>query len=171
MEKYLEAGRIINTHGVNGVIKLDPWCDSPEVAAALKRIYLKTKDGYREYKVERASIMKQFVLMKLEDIDSLDDALRYKNRKVYADRDDIPLSEGAVFVADILGLPVIDADDGRIYGNLKDVNNHGAGDIYEIELTDGGSALVPAVDEFVIKVDPESGVYIRPIPGLMDGEL
>ena len=68
--------------------------------------------------------------------------------------------------ADLLGLPVIDNNDGKVYGKIKDVINRGASDIYVIS-TPAGERMMPVVDEFVKKVDTESGVYVEVIPGLL----
>ena len=86
------------------------------------------------------------------------------------DREDFVIEEGAYFVADIIGLPVIDADSGRVYGRVKDVTDSPASRLYVID-TPAGEVLLPGVKEFVKKVDTESGVYITPIPGFFgDGD-
>ena len=77
------------------------------------------------------------------------------------------MKEGSVFIADMIGLPVIDSNTGKAYGTLKDVNNLGASDLYVIT-TENGERMIPAVPEFVQKVDIESGIYVTPIPGLLD---
>ena len=62
---------------------------------------------------------------------------------------------------------VYDADTSADYGVLTEVFNRGASDIYRIE-KDGKEYLIPAVKDIVIKIDPDSGIFIRPIPGLID---
>ena len=85
-------------------------------------------------------------------------------------RSDIPVKRGAVLIADIIGLPVIDQNSGRVYGRVKDVTDSPASKLYVIE-TDSGEVLLPGVKEFVKKIDTESGVYITPIPGFFgDGD-
>ena len=86
---------------------------------------------------------------------------------VYAARNDLPVPEGAHFIADLIGLPVIDADTGREYGVLTDVFNAGASDIYCIATPDG-ERMMPAVPEFVISVDIESAIPVRPKGGMFD---
>ena len=46
-KQYLECGKIINTHGVAGAVKIEPWCDDPYVLARKKHIYF-FKDGQYE---------------------------------------------------------------------------------------------------------------------------
>ena len=106
----------------------------------------------------------------LSGIESREDAFAYRGRVLYLHRSDIPLARGAVLLADIIGLPVIDADSGRVYGRVKDVTDSPASRLYVID-TPAGEVLLPGVKEFVKKVDTESGVYITPIPGFFgDGD-
>ena len=162
--KYLECGKIINTHGTDGAVKLESWCDSPDVLADLKKIYLKNGDVYASVKVKKASVFKSFVIAKLDGVNSIDDAMALRERVVYADRDDIPKGDGH-FIADLLGLEVIDVDDGRVYGKLKEVINRGASDIYVIDTPDG-ERMMPAVAEFVKEIDLDRGIFVKPIEGM-----
>lgn len=164
---YLECAKVVSTHGVAGAIKLKSWCDSPYVLKKLPKLYLKDGDAYSGRKVEKASVFKDFVIAKLEGIDTLERASELKNRILFAARDDFRLDDGAYFIADIIGLDVMDADDGRVYGTLSDVTNYGASDIYTVE-TASGERMIPAVPEFVVRVDPDKGVFVRPIEGMFD---
>ena len=166
--KYLECGKIINIHGVRGALKIEPWCDSPEVAASLSKIYFSEKDGsYTEAKVKKASAAGRFVLMTLEGIETPEAAREYKGRVFFADREDIPLEEGDFFLADIIGLPVYDADSGKQYGKIKDADFSRHTPLYTIE-TESGDVLYPAIPEFVKEIDLETGVKICPISGFFD---
>lgn len=165
--KYLECGKIINTHGIRGGIKLESWCDSPEDLASLGRVYLKQGEDFLCRKVKRASVFKQFVLMEIEGVSDVDAANALRGRTVYADRDDIEIDEGDYFIADIIGLPVIDLDSGKEIGKLTDVLNLGASDLYEIA-TENGKKLIPAVEEFVKEVDVRRGIFVSLIEGMLD---
>lgn len=167
LAEYLECGKIINTHGIDGTLKLESWCDSPAVLASLDRIYFKSGEKYLPHAVERSSVQKRFVLAKLEGVDSPEAADALREQVVYAARSDMPLAPGAHFIADLIGLPVIDADNGKEYGTLSYVFNAGASDIYTV-LTPDGERMMPAVPEFVISVDLDKGIFIRPIEGMFD---
>lgn len=171
MEKkqYLECGKIINTHGVHGDVKLESLCDSPEVLASLERVFVLEGGRYREIEVLHASVFKQFVLATLEGVDDMDKAIAMKGTMLYAARDDFELEEGDFFIVDLIGLPVIDNVDGKVYGKIKDVINRGASDIYVVS-TPTGERMMPVVDEFVKRVDLESGVYVETIPGLLSDD-
>ncbi len=167
-QAYLECGRIINTHGFRGTVKLESWCDSPQVLAELEQLWFLEGGVYHARRVLRASIFRQFVLMDLEGVESEEAANRLRNTVVYAAREELPLEEGDHFIVDMIGLPVRDADSGEMIGTLRDVNTNGAVDLYIVH-TESGDYMVPAVPAFVERIDTEDAVYIRPIPGLLDG--
>lgn len=164
---YMECGKIINTHGCYGAVKLESWCNSPEDLAALKKLYLSSGSAYREFKVLKASVFKQFVIATLETVNTMDLALSLKGQIVYAKRDEFDLAEGEFFLADLIDLPVIDAQSGKVYGTLSETINRGASDIYVVQ-TPNGERMIPAVDEFVKRIDVEKGIFVTPIAGMLD---
>lgn len=166
-KKYIECGKIINTHGCKGGLKIEPWCNSAEDFTALKKLYIKAKNEYIEYSVIKASIFKQFVILELKGINDMDKALSLKNVTLYADRGDFDLEDGEYFLTDIIGLDVIDFENGKIYGQITDIINRGASDIYVVS-TPNGEKMIPAVDEFIVEIDINSGVKVRTIEGLLD---
>lgn len=167
LAEYLECGKIINTHGIDGTLKLESWCDSPAVLASLDRIYLRSGEKYIPRTIKLASVQKRFVLAKIEGIDSPEAADELREQVIYAARSDMPLTPGAHFIVDLIGLPVIDADSGKEYGTLSYVFNAGASDIYTV-LTPDGERMMPAVPEFVVSIDIDKGIFIRPIEGMFD---
>ena len=166
-KSYIECGKVINTHGCHGGIKLDSWCNAPEDLASLKQIYLKKNGEYTPFRVLKASVFKQFVIFTLKGIDTMDLALALKNKTVYAKRSDFNLEDGEYFIADMIGLKVIHADSGKILGTLVEIINRGASDIYVVKTPDG-EKMMPAVDEFVDHVNIKEGVFVRPIDGMLD---
>ena len=165
-KEFLECGIIINTHGVKGDVKLESLCDSPDVLADMERVFIYKNGKYEERRVLHASVFKQFVLMGIEGIKDMDQAIAMKGTKLYAKRSDFELDEGTYFRADLEGLDVFDVENGEKLGNIKEVINRGAHDIYVIS-TPWGEKMVPVVDEFVKNVDIDKGVYIKTIPGLI----
>ncbi len=170
LKEYLECGKIINTHGVIGEVKVECYCDSPEVLASLKKVYIKKGSRYEAADVGRAFVSKNAAVMRLSSVKDMDEAQRMRGTVLYAARGDVPIDEGAYFIADLIGLDVIDADSGRVYGQITEVINRGAQDIYVIK-TKTGEVLFPAVGEFVDSVDVEKAVYIRPIEGMFEDEI
>ncbi|MBR7185181.1 MAG: 16S rRNA processing protein RimM [Clostridia bacterium] len=165
-QPYLECGKIINTHGVRGTVKLESWCDTPEILAGLPTLWRKIGEEFRPIRVLRTALFKQFVLADLEGVADLDAAIALKNTVVFAAREDLDPGDG-YFIADLIGLPVYDQPRGVECGRLREVINRGAQDIYVID-TPNGERMIPVVDEFVARVDLESGIYITPIPGMLD---
>ena len=92
-----------------------------------------------------------------------------KGTMLYASRDDFELDEGDYFIADLIGLPVIDVDSGKTYGTVKEVINRGASDIYVVKTPDG-ERMMPAVEEFVKNIDLEKGIFVKTIPGLLSDD-
>ena len=164
---YIECGKIINTHGCHGGVKLESWCNTPEVLASLKSLYLLSGGNYTGHRVLRASVFRQFVVAELEGIADMDAALALKNTIVYARRSDIPLDEGEYFIADLIGLPVRDASTGKLYGTRKEMINRGASDIYVVDTPDG-DRMIPAVPEFIRSIDPDTEILVSPIEGMLD---
>jgi len=168
-KQYLECAKIINTHGVRGDVKLESLCDTPSVLASLGRVFVRENGKYIEKKVIHASIFKSFVIATLEGIDDMDKAIAAKGTMLYAARADFDLADGAYFIADLIGLEVIDEQDGRVYGTISDVINRGASDIYVVN-TPSGERMMPVVDEFVKRVDIDKGVFVHTIPGLLSDD-
>ncbi len=167
-KEYLECGKIVNAHGVRGLVKVEPWCDSPAVLAKQKRVFCLLRDGfYSERKVISASVMQGLVLMNIEGVDSREDAIALKNRVLYLHRSDIPVKPGAMLVQDMIGLPVINDKDKRLLGHIKSVDDAVRGQMYTIA-TESGDVLLPAVPEFVKEIDPERGITVTPIPGFFE---
>lgn len=169
MKQYLEAGKIVSTHGIRGEVRIESWCDSPDVLCSLETVYMQGANGsFLPLRIAGSSVHKKMALVKIDGVDTIDDALRLKNKVVYARRQDLPLDEGSHFIADLIGLPVTDADSGIIYGKLTDVIKNAASDVYEITQKNGAKAYMPAVAEFVTEIDIERGIFVRPIGGMFD---
>ncbi len=166
MQEYLEVGSIVNKRGLRGELKVECYCDDLDVLCGLNTVFLNDK-GQDPLRVLSAKTYKGYVYLTLSGVDSCEAADLLRGKSLYARREDIPLDEGKNFIVDLIGLPVVDVDSGAEYGTLVDVFNRGASDIYAVE-KDGKESYMPAVPEFVIKVDPEKAIYVRPIPGMFD---
>lgn len=172
IQKYLLCAKIVGTHGVRGNVRLENYCDTPRVLAGLKKVYYKKADGsYEAYNIEKASVQKDAVLAKLEGVDTLEDAITLKGRELYADRDDFRLRHGTYFVADQIGLPVIDEQTGETVGKVLEIMTGRIQDIYVIADVLGGTFMVPHVEDFIKKIVVEgdgAGVYVTLIEGMRE---
>lgn len=167
MLTYIECGRITNTHGCRGQVKVEPWCDSPAVFTGFDRVYFRTKDLYRPCKVVSSRIAGKFIILALEGVEDMDTAIVLKGETLYVHRDQIPVPEGAVLLCDMIGMPVTDAGTGVQYGTLARVEEGMAGTLYYIS-TPKGEVILPAVPAFIKEVSREKGVLVTPIPGFFD---
>lgn len=167
LKQFLETGQITGTHGVRGEVRVHPWSDSPEFITKFKRLYLDDKgDNYID--VEQARVHGNMVIMKIKGIGDIPSAERYRNRVLFISRKDAKISKDAVFVQDLIGCKVFDADDSAVcYGCISDVSQTGANDVWHIKGNDGTETLIPAIGDVVIEVDAENDrVVIRPLKGL-----
>lgn len=171
-EQYLECAKIVGTHGVRGMVRVECYCDTPASLAKLRRVYRKEKNGeYREMKILRGSVQKMMVLFALEGIDTLEAAIPLKGTTLYADRADFRLRPGDIFIADLLGLPVLDDMTGEKYGTLTDVTTTGVQDLYVVTAEDGSSFMIPGVPAFIkrrITEGEDAGVYVTLIEGMRE---
>ncbi len=168
-KQFLESGKIVGTHGIKGEVRIDPWCDSPEFLCAFKKLYL-NGDGTESIEV-RSRPHKNIALVKIRGIDTIEQAERLRGKVVYINRDDVRLGDGVNFVQDLIGLEVIDCDNGEIYGKITDVLRTGANDVYEITDGAGKKFLIPVIDDVIISRNIDEGVVlIRPMKGIFDDE-
>ena len=148
MKEYVEAGRIVNTHGVSGEVKIEVWLDSPEYFRTFKRLYL----GGEERKILSARTHKSFVIARLEGVNDLNAAMALKGRTVEILRADAHLKDGEFFVQDILGFTVVD-EQGNEIGRLVDAEETPASMLYVVR--GEREHLIPAVKEFILNIDAE----------------
>ena len=166
--EYLECGKILAPHGVHGAVRIESWCDSPAVAAALPTLYLRSSDGaYTGRRVLRASLHKGGVLATLEGLSTPEEAARLRGATVYAKREDLDPKGEQVFLAETVGLAVYDAKDGRHLGTVKEVDTSRKTALYLIA-TEGGEVMLPAVPEFIKEIDLARGMLVTPISGFFD---
>ncbi len=168
MEKYLVCGEVTRIHGLAGALVVKHYCDSYEVFAGLKYVYLKTKDGYEKRKLKKVSPYKTGILIFVDGINDPDSAMLLRGKMLYADREELIKDEDSFFIADLIGLPVKDIASGEAYGTLLEVANYGAQDVYVVDRGNGAKAYIPAVPEFIKKISLTEGIIISPIEGMME---
>lgn len=167
MKQFLEVGKIVNTHGIRGELKIQPWCDGVDFIKQLDTLYL-DENGANALKIVSVREHKNCAVVRFSGIDNIDTAEKYKNRVLYCNRDDAEIDENSNYIQDIIGCIVIDAENGTQYGKVLDVLNYGASDILEIE-NNGKKSYVPLIEDIVKKIDCENSVIeIIPMKGLFD---
>ncbi len=165
---WLEVGKIVNTHGLKGEVKVVPWTDSPETFEDIDCVYIKKKTGDICLNIENMKYQKNNIILKFKEISKIEDAEPLKNKTLFAERDALgKLPEGVYYIADIIGLKAVDTD-GKLIGTVSDIFNTGSNDIYEIKREGMKNLLLPDIDD-VITVELENERVIVRIPkGLED---
>ena len=166
--EYLEAGKIVNTHGLRGEVKVVPWTDSPETFEDIKSVYIKKKTGDMRLNIKSLKYQKNNIILKFDEISTIEEAELLKNKTIYIDRDELgALPEGVYYIADIIGLKAVD-ENGTEIGTVIDIFNTGSNDIYEIKREGKKNLLLPDIDD-VITVELENERIVVKIPkGLED---
>ncbi|MCM1027890.1 MAG: ribosome maturation factor RimM [Roseburia sp.] len=172
MEEFFQVGVITSTHGLKGEVKVFPTTDDPKRFKKLKEVLLDTGKERICLEVEGAKFFKQFVILKLEGIDTIEAAERYRKASLLVSRKNaVRLSRDEYFVADLMGLRVRDEDGGEI-GVLREVMETGANDVYIIDLDDGRELLLPAIKQCVLEVNVAAGfIRIHILEGLLEDQV
>ena len=169
MEDLLQVGIITSTHGVRGEVKVYPTTDDPRRCRRLKEVVLDTGKEKMNLEIEGVKFFKQFVILKFKGLDNINDIEKYRQKSLYVTRKNaVRLQRDEYFIADLIGLKVQD-EDGKELGTVKDVIETGANDVYEVEMADGKSLLLPAIKQCILNVDVENGtMQVHVLEGLLD---
>ncbi len=160
MNEFLDCGQIVNTHGVHGEVRIVPWADSPDFLCQFSALYV---DG-SALPVTASRVHKGSVIARLQGVDTVERAMALKGKTVQIRRADAKLPEGAFFLADIIGLNVVD-EDGQKLGKLKEVLSPSIQQIYVVE--GEREIMIPAVPEFILETNIEAGyIKVRLIEGM-----
>ncbi len=157
MEDLLQIGVITTTHGVRGEVKVFPTTDDPMRFKKLKQVILDTGKEQIELEVAGARFFKNLVILKFKGIDNINDVEQYRQKSLYVTRENaVPLGENEYFIADLIGLKVV-SDEGEELGELSDVLQTGANDVYVVSKENTPDLLIPAIRDCIKQVDIESG--------------
>ena len=158
--ELLECGKIVNTHGIRGEVKIIPWADDAEFICDLPTLYIDCKP----FTVRNARPHKGNAIVLLEGIDDMNTAMLLKNKVVYLHRDDVELDEDAFFLADVIGLDVVD-ENGVKLGVLDDILSPSLQDVYVVK--GEREIMIPVVPEFILETNVEDGyIKVRLIEGM-----
>jgi len=165
---YTIVGKIINTHGIKGEVKVYPLTDDIERFSDLEKVYI--GDSKKKFHINRVRYHKGFPIIGFREIQDINEVLPYRDEYIYVDQEDrIVLPEDHYFIHDLIDCSVYDMDNNLI-GILKDVIQYTANDVYVVkDEANRKEYLIPAVKEFVKEVDIENKrIYIDPIEGMIE---
>ena len=167
--RYLEVGKIVGTHGVKGMTRVQVWADSPDFLKQFKYLYT-SESGENKLTVLKVQPHGNISLVAFKGVDTIEHAESFRNTVLYIDRKDVKLPEGRYFITDLIGITVFDADSGEVLGEISDVSQTGANDVWHIK-KDGKEYLIPAISDVLVDVDIEAEkAVIRPLKGIFDDE-
>lgn len=169
MEELLQVGIITTTHGIRGEVKVYPTTDDAARFKDLKCVLLDTGKEKINLTVAQVRFFKNLVILKFEGIDNINDVEKYKGKGLYVTRENaVKLKENEYFIADLIGLAVR-TEEGEELGQIFDVLQTGANDVYVVKKDGEPELLIPAIRECVLKVDTEEGfVTVRLLDGLRE---
>lgn len=169
-KQYIETGEIAAVHGIRGEVRINPWSDSPEFLCDFKRFYT-SKDGGAELAAESLRPHKNIVIAKFKGCDDVETAQKLRGKVLFLNRDDCALDDGDFFVQDLIGMEVRDADTDERYGEISEVSQTGANDVYHIRAEGKRDKLIPAIPQVVLSTDIDKNLMlIRPLEGLFDAD-
>ena len=171
MEDLYQVGSITQTHGIRGEVKVFPLTDDISRFKNMKNLLLDGgKDGYISLEVENARPQKNLVILKFKGIDNINDIEKYKGHGLFVTKENrVELKEDEYFIADLIGVSVyLDTDENTVFGEITDVLQTGANDVYEITMSNNKTVLVPAIKDCIKSVDMENK---KMIIHLLDGLL
>ena len=167
-KEFLEIGKFVGTHGVRGMVRIQPWSDDGEFLTEFKNFYL--DNGKTKIKINKITPHGNIVIAAVDGINSIEDAEKLRNQVLYIKRADAKLPDGRYFVSEIIGAQVFDADTNVLLGTLTDVSPTGANDVWHIKSGEK-EYLVPAIGDVIVDVNIDSDVItIRPLKGIFDDE-
>jgi len=165
--RYLVVGEILKPWGFRGEVKVRVITDYPNRLVKAKTIYL--GEQARALQVERARLHSGYVLMKFAGLDSDTAVAKLRGELLHIPVEDaVKLKKGQYFHYQIIGLNVVSTA-GEALGQIKEILETGANDVYLVNTPQGKELLLPAIKDVVKQIDLDAGTMtVELIPGLME---
>ena len=170
--RFLVVGQVLRPHGVRGELRVKLLTGYPEHFRQLQRVGLghdaEQMTDITLHDVERARLHKEFGILKLADCDDRDAADRLREQFVMVPLDDaVPLEEDEYYHFQLIGLTMV-TDTGDQLGQVMEILETGANDVYLVNGPRYGEILIPAIESVVQDIDLDARqIVITPLPGLL----
>ena len=170
-QQYFEIGKIVNTHGIKGDLKVIPLTDDIKRYDKLEWVYIDANGELEKYTIETVKYHKQNVLLKLKGVDNMNEALPLKNSFIKIPRElAIKLPDNTYFICDLIDCEVID-ENGKVLGKVTDIIETGSNDVYVVKDGTNKEVLIPAIKDVVRNVDIQQKIIsVNLLEGLVDDE-
>lgn len=151
--ELVEVGKIINTHGLKGEVKVLPFSDDPARFKHYPSVLVKNSFGAVDYPISSVKIIKKTAVLGLVGLDNIEAAEKLKGSQVFVMESEVPaLSDDAFYVKDLIGCIVKDTTDG-VLGILNEVVFTGSNDVYVVKRDGKRDLLIPALKSVVLDVN------------------
>ena len=168
MQEYFEVGQIVNTNGLKGLLKINPFTDDITRFERLKTILVEHKKELLEFEIESVRYQKKQVLLKLKGIDTIEEAEKYREDYLKIKRNkEEKLPEDTYYIVDLIGLDIY-TENGELLGKLDDIFSTGSNDVYVVKNSEGKQILLPAISDVIKNIDLEQKkIVVNLIEGLL----
>ena len=159
--QYIEAGEIVNTHGVRGEVKVLCWLDDPEMLCEFDRCCI----GGKEFVMEQVRVQKTCNLVKFQGVDTMEAAQLMRGKIVELYREDI--DDEVIFAAELVGMEVF--CEGESIGKIREVLDYPGNSVYVVK--GKYEYMIPAVNQFILSTDMEANrMEVKLIEGMRSDE-
>ncbi|PWB74375.1 16S rRNA processing protein RimM [candidate division GN15 bacterium] len=167
--QYVTVGKLGRTRGVHGEIWITPTTDFPERFLGLKEIYMDNRGVWEKVRIRSSRIISGRPVVALAEITSPEEASRLTNRELALPREQlVKLPEDRHYIFEVVGCLAYASDSGELLGEIVDVAQYPANDVYVIRKPDGGETVCPAIKQFVVSIDTEKKRVTLVTDGLLD---
>ena len=168
MEDFFRIGVITSTHGLKGEVKVFPTTDDVNRFKKLKKCILRTPKGDIEVEKKSGKFFKNMVILSFKEFEDINAIEKYKNCELFVKREDaMPLDEDEFYIADVIGMEVWEED--KHIGELADVMQTGANDVFVVNMTDGKELLIPVIKQCVLDIDyDDKKILVKLMKGMLD---
>lgn len=169
MEKHFEIGKIAGTHGIKGTLRIFPTTEDPSRFELLKEMIVETTGKIETFHIEKVAYHKKFVLVTVKEINDINVAELYKGGTIWIPEEKaLPLSKNEYYMRDLYGLSVF-TDSGEELGELVDIYETGANDVYAVKKEGEKELLIPAIQQCILQVDiPNQKMIVKLLEGLRE---
>lgn len=167
MKDVLEIGQIVNTRGLRGEVKVNSFSEDSHRFEKVKSIFVKSKENYVEYEIERVTYVKNQVVLKLKGINKIELAEELRNSYIYIRRNDLEeLPKDTYYIVDLIGLEVYE-ENGNLLGTVDDIFSTKSNDVYVVRTQNGELKYLPSIPEVLKDIDlPNKKIIVNLIKGL-----
>lgn len=171
MSEFYEIGKLVNTHGLRGEVKIIPNTDFIEERFAKKaKMFIKFEGQMIAATVKTTKPVKNFLLVTFNEFDDINQVEQYKGSTLYVTDEQLhDLTENSYYYHEIIGLKVVDEEAKRVYGTISEILSPGANDVWVVDEGNGKTFMVPFIKDVVKKIDLDNQlVEVELMEGLRD---